>query len=150
MPGVDYYLCGHALCHAPAVVAPLTLGPLCRVFCGVSPCYRAKSQARSASTAAAAFLPLVAITLPAGWVAAPQRYTPGIGRARGEPVLPHLVGTHLALEDVPAGEPDPRLDVRSAEHLVVLEAVLEVGREARDEVDELARDLVAVARPSRR
>ena len=53
----------------------------------------------------------------------------GDRRARGEPLVPHLVGHRLALEDVPAGEPDAVLDVRSAQHLVVLEARLDVGRE---------------------
>ena len=56
-------------------------------------------------------------------------------------------GRHLALEDVALGEPDPLLDVGRAEHLVGLDDVVEAGREALDQVDELARDLVAAGGP---
>ena len=53
-------------------------------------------------------------------------------RARRQPVLPHLVGRDLALEDVAAGEADALLDVRRAEHLVGLQVVAEArARSAR-------------------
>src|SRR3954454_19788149 len=64
-----------------------------------------------------------------------------------QPVLPHLAGHDVTLEDVAAGEADARLDVRRPEHLEVLEAVLEVGGEASDEVDELAADRVPARVP---
>src|SRR3954447_17939510 len=66
---------------------------------------------------------------------------------RRQPVLPHLAGHDVTLEDVAAGEADARLDVRRPEHLEVLEAVLEVGGEASDEFDELAADLVPARVP---
>ena len=71
----------------------------------------------------------------------------GDRRARRQPVLPHLVGRDLALEDVAAGQADALLDVGRPEHLVGLQPVLEAGREAVDQVDELARDLVAALVP---
>src|SRR3954463_15821566 len=64
-------------------------------------------------------------------------------RARRQPVLPHLVGRDLALEDVAAGEADARLDIGRAEHLIALQPALEAGREAVDQRDELARDVVS-------
>ena len=54
---------------------------------------------------------------------------PGHWGAGGEAALPHLVGQAVALEDVAAGEPDPRLDVGRTEHLPLLDAVEEVGGE---------------------
>ena len=138
--GVDYYLCGHAF---------TTRGTARRAGClAASPC-----TGRSAEVGEDGGRGVLAVGRDhaAGRMGrGATQVDAGHGRARGEPVLPHLVGTHLALEDVPAGEADACLDVRSAEHLVVLEAVLEVRREPRDQVDELARYLVAVARPSRR
>ena len=83
-------------------------------------------RGESARTAVAALRPLVAITLPAGMGGRAAQVDARDRRARREPVLPHLVGRHLALEDVAAGQADPLLDVGRAEHLVVLEAVLEV------------------------
>jgi hypothetical protein len=71
----------------------------------------------------------------------------GNRRPRGEPVLPHLRGQDVSLEDVAAGQPDPGLDVGRAEHLVVDQAVLDAGREAVDQVDELSRDLIAARVP---
>src|ERR1019366_1054992 len=44
---------------------------------------------RSFSTAIAALRPFTPITLPPGWVHAPQRYTPGIG-VRAESRLAHI------------------------------------------------------------
>src|SRR4051794_11503758 len=72
---------------------------------------------------------------------------PGHRRARRQAVLPHLIRGDLALEDVAAGEPDALLDVRRAEDLVGLDAVVEARREAVDQVDELARDLLTAAVP---
>ena len=91
--------------------------------------------------------PLRAITLPAGMGGGAAEVEAGHRRARRQPSLPHLVGRHLALEDVAAGEADPALDVGRAEHLAVLQAVGEVGREAADQVDELALDVAAAAVP---
>src|ERR1700761_1601901 len=68
-------------------------------------------------------------------------------RARREADLPHLVGRHLALEDVAAGEADALLDVGRAEDFRFLEAVREVGGEAGDQVDELLLDVLAPAVP---
>src|SRR3954469_12307140 len=68
-------------------------------------------------------------------------------RARRQPVLPHLIGRHLALEDVAAGQPDARLDVGRPEYLVGEQLVREAGREAVDEADEVLRHLLAAAVP---
>ena len=68
---------------------------------------------------------------------------------RGVSRCSHIwLGHHVALEDVAAGEADPLLDVGRPEHLVVLQAVLEVGREAGDQVDELAAHLLAAGVPA--
>ena len=61
----------------------------------------------------------------------------GDRRARREPVLPHLVGHGLALEDVAAGEADAVLDVRRCRAPRCARCTLDVGREAGDQVDEL-------------
>src|SRR6201996_5596774 len=68
----------------------------------------------------------------------------GSGR---EAALPHLVGGHLALEDVAAGKADAALDVGWAEDFGLLQAVGEVGGEAGDQVDELLLDVLAAAVP---
>ena len=74
---------------------------------------------RAASTAIAALRPLIPMTLPPGYVPAPQRNTPGIG-VRAVSRRSHMYWRQdLALEDVAAGEADPPLDVGRAEHLEV-------------------------------
>src|SRR4051794_2796998 len=67
--------------------------------------------------------------------------------ARRQPVLPHLIGRDLALEDVAARQADARLDVGRPEHLVGQQPVGEAGREAVDEADEVLGDLLAAGVP---
>ncbi len=66
---------------------------------------------------------------PAGVGAGPTQVETVGAEAGREPAVPHLVGQALALEDVPTGEADLRLDVGRAEHLTVDDAFGDVGRE---------------------
>src|SRR3954465_9681817 len=77
----------------------------------------------------------------------PTEVRRGHRRAGRQAVLPHLIRGDLALEDVAAGEADALLDVRRAEDLVGLELGPEAGREALDQVDELAGDLGSAGLP---
>src|SRR3954471_11167738 len=67
--------------------------------------------------------------------------------AGAETPLPHLIGRDFALEDVAPRQPDPPLDVGRPQHLVVDQAVWKIGREARDQIDELLGDVVAPGVP---
>src|SRR3954469_16700558 len=67
--------------------------------------------------------------------------------ARRQPVLPHLIGRDLALEDVAARQADARLDVGRPEDLAMLDAAPEPGGEALEQVDELAGHVVAALVP---
>ena len=135
------------------VTAPTARRP-CSSTCGpgqARPDRAGPSQPRpspaSSSTACAALRPFSAITLPGRMRRGAAEVDAVDRRARRQPVLPHLVGRDLALEDVAAGQADALLDVRRAEHLVVDEDVAEAGRERVDQRDELLRDLVAARVP---
>ena len=64
-----------------------------------------------------------------------------------EAAVPHLVRHRLALEDLAAGEPDPRLDVGRAEHVHVLDALVDVGGVDGDRVEDQPPDLLAARVP---
>src|SRR5204862_7280016 len=71
-------------------------------------------------------------------------------RSRPQAPVPHLLRRALALEDVPAGKTDSRLDVGRAKHLGLDHQLPEPRREVLDELDHLTTDLLAAMLPGAR
>ena len=101
----------------------------------------------SLSASIAAFRPLTPITLPPGWVPAPQSNTPGIGVRAAQPAVPHVLRQDLALEDVPAGQADPLLDVGRPQDLHPGHRRRNVAAEAADGPHDDLTHLLATAVP---